>query len=358
MVAPALVLCGAVLTLGPAAVAEEGASSEPPRTASDVDGPLPRLGEVGPVTDAPEGLSLSPAVVEVPLQPGRRSEIVHVVANATEAPLRLRLDVAPATVGRDGPRPAGSSPSAVDDRATRLVLPADRLVLAAGEGAELRSTGEVGSGDSRVVALLATPAIEGAEEEGDHRTDAEDAEAAEDSEDAEHAENAVGDATIGGARAVAYVVLLDEAVPSGLRAAATEDAAPGTLAAIALAADRHAVVDVRVRVRSWLGVLHDHTVADLLVGPDEPRVLEVARPPGSPPGRLHLEVVGVDRTGTEARASVTTSAGAAGWLLVLAVALLLAAAATVVLAGRRLRSPARRPSSPPTDPPPAEEPDP
>jgi hypothetical protein len=109
-------------------------------------------------------------------------------------------------------------------------------------------------------------------------------------------------------------------------------------------------VDVRVRVHSWLGVLHDRTTADLLVGPDEPRVLEVARPAGSPPGRLHLEVVAVDRTGVEARASLTTTAGAAGWLVVLAVALVLTAAAAVVVAGR-LRSAARRPSAPTPDPP-------
>jgi hypothetical protein len=325
MAVSALLLGGVVLVIGPAAGAQEDASSDDPRTAADVDGPLPRLGEVGPVADAPDGLSLSPAVVEVPLEPGRRSEVVHVVANSTDTPLPLRLEVVPTALDRDGPRLDASTASADGDRATRLVLPVDRLVLAAGEGAELRSTGEVDSGHSLVIALLATPVSEDATDD-------------------------VG--------AVAYVVLVDEEVASGLQVTAAEDEATDTLAAVALATDRHAVVDVRVRVRSWLGVLHDHTTVDLLVGPDEPRVLEVARPAGSPPGRLHLEVVAVDRTGTEARTSLTTSAGAAGWLLVLAVLLVLVAAAAIVLAARRLRSTAGRARTSASDRPPVEEPDP
>jgi hypothetical protein len=325
-VVTALVLCGAALTVGPVAAAQDGAGREDTPTAAEVDGPLPRLGEVGPVTDAPEGLSLSPAIVEVPLQPGRRSEVVHVVANATGSPLMLRLEAIPASVDRDGPQVDGTAGAPDDGSPTRLVLPLDRLALDDGEGAELRSTGEVAPERSLVVALRATPLPS---------ADAED-----------------------GAGAVAYVVLIDGDSPSGLQVTAAEVEAADTLAGIALATDRHAVVDVRVRVHSWLGVLHDRTTADLLVGPEEPRVLEVARPAGSPPGRLHLEVVAVDRTGVEARASLTTTAGAAGWLVVLAVVLVLAAAAAVVVVGRRLRSAARRPSSPPTDPPAAEERDP
>jgi hypothetical protein len=335
MAVSTLLVSSAVLAFGPAVLAQEDAvrqddaDRDGARTTSEVDGPLPRLGEVGPVTDAPEGLSLSPAVAEVPLTPGRRSEVVHVVANTTDAPLPLRLGVVPAKVGRDGPRLDGSSSSAVDDRATRLVVPVDRLRLAAGEGAELRSTAEVEAGHSLVVALLAVP--ETADDAG---------------------EEGAGDA----AGAVAFVVLTDEEVASGLQVAAAEAESPGTLAEIALHTDRHAVVDVRVRVRSWLGVVHDQTTADLLVGPDEPRVLEVVRPAGSPPGRLHVEVVAVDRTGTEARATLATSAGAAGWLLVFAVALLTAAAVAVVVAARRLRSAASRAPAPAADPPPDEEP--
>jgi hypothetical protein len=322
----ALALCGAALAVGPVAAAQDGAGSEDPPTAADVDGPLPRLGEVGPVTDAPEGLSLSPAMVEVPLQPGRRREVVHVVANVTGSPLTLRLEAIPTSIDREGPKVDGTAGPPDDGSPTRLVLPLDRLALDDGEGAELRSTGEVAPERSLVVALRATPLPS---------ADAED-----------------------GAGAVAYVVLTDGNSPSGLQVTAAEDEAADTLARVALATDRHAVVDVRVRVHSWLGVLHDRTTADLLVGPDEPRVLEVARPAGSPPGRLHLEVVAVDRNGSEARTSLTTTAGPAGWLVVLAVALVLAAAAAVVVAGRRLRSAARRPNSPPTAPPPAEERDP
>jgi hypothetical protein len=326
-VVPALVLCGAALAVGHVAAAQDGAGSEDQPTAADVDGPLPRLGEIGPVTDAPEGLSVSPAIVEVPLRPGRRSEVVHVVANATGSPITLRLESIPASVGRDGPKIIDGAAGPPDDGGpTRLVLPLDRLALDDGEGAELRSTGEVAPGRSLVVALRATPLPP---------ADAEDGEAA-----------------------VAYVVLTDGGSPSGLQVTATEDGATGTLAVVGLATDRHAVVDVRVRVHSWLGVLHDRTTADLLVGPDEPRVLEVARPAGSPPGRLRLEVVVVDRSGVEARTSLTATAGAAGWLVVLAVAFVLTAAAAVVVAGRRLRSAARRPSTTPTEPPPVEERDP
>jgi hypothetical protein len=58
--------------------------------------------------------------------------------------------------------------------------------------------------------------------------------------------------------------------------------ADGT-ATVTVRADRPAVVDVRLRGRSWLGATTDQTVADLIVGPDG-RELEVDRPATRWPG--------------------------------------------------------------------------
>jgi hypothetical protein len=69
-----------------------------------VDGPLPRLGERGPAEGAPDGLAIAPAITEVRPAPGRRTELVHVVTNGTDAPLDLTIDVPTAPLGRDGPR--------------------------------------------------------------------------------------------------------------------------------------------------------------------------------------------------------------------------------------------------------------
>jgi hypothetical protein len=276
---------------GEARPTAEGGAGDEDRS-DRVDGPLPRVGARGPVEDAPDGLSLSPAVLEVATSPGRRVEVRHVVANTTDAPLELRIDVPNAAAASAGPaidpEPAAPLPA---DAAARLVAPVDRLQLAPGEGVDLLSTAEVTGASSGLVALRAT--------------------------------------TRGGTSVTALVVLADGSQPAGVQATARaaadgerrtsesaaegegeRDAEVGGLAGyVDLVADRHAVVDVRIRVRSWIGILSDRTLADVVVGPDEPRVLEVERPAGAPPGRLRLEVVTVDRAGDVARSEITTSVG-------------------------------------------------
>jgi hypothetical protein len=281
-------------------------------TPVEVDGPLPRLGDVGPVEGAPAGLSITPAVTESALEPGRRVEVTHVVANATDEVLELRIETSGTPVGEEGPRPrtdGGDDDAAVRsdreegaaDGPVRLVAPVSELRLGPGEAAELRSTGEVAAGASGVVALQAT--------------------------------------TPAGDRATALVVLADGSAAGDLAVGIREGGDGGVLAVVELRPSRHAVVDVRIRVRGWAGTASDRTLADLVVGPDRPREVAVDRPAGALPGRLHVEVVAVDRAGAEARASLTTRAGPAGWVPVVAALLLLGAVAVVVAVGRRrLRS--------------------
>jgi hypothetical protein len=276
----------------------------------EVDGPLPRLGDVGPVEGAPAGLSITPAVTELVLEPGRRVEVTHVVANATDQVLELRIGTSGMPVDAAGPRPptdGGDEDDAADDD-VRLVAPVSELRLEPGEAAELRSTGEVADGASGVVALQAT--------------------------------------TPAGERVTALVVLADGSVPDDLEVR-IRDGGDGALAIVELRPSRHAVVDVRVRVRGWAGTASDRTLAELVVGPDRPREVAVDRPAGALPGRLHVEVVAVDRAGEEARASLTTRAGPAGWMPVVAALLLLGAVAVVVAIAvrrRRLRSDGPPPS--------------
>jgi hypothetical protein len=277
----------------------EGGDGDRP---DEVDGPLPRMGARGPVEDAPEGLSLSPAVLEVTMPPGRRVEVRHVVSNTTDAPLELRIDVpsASATSGGPGVDPDLAAPLPAD-AAARLVAPVDRLLLPPGEGVELVSTAEVTATSSGLVALRAT--------------------------------------TRGGTSVTALVVLADGSQPAGLRTTARAEGDGGGLAGhVDLEADRHAVVDVRLRVRSWLGVLSDRTLADVVVGPDEPRVLEVERPTGAPPGRLRIEVVAVDRAGDVSRSEVTTSLGITPAAVALVLLLVAGVSVGVLLRRRHLRS--------------------
>jgi hypothetical protein len=306
--------------------AAAGAAEDEDGDRSDqVDGPLPRVGARGPVEDAPEGLSLSPAVLEVTASPGRRVEVRHLVANTTDTPLELRLDVPSASATPVGPiiDPDLAAPLPPDADA-RLVAPVDRLLLAPGEGVELISTAEVTDSSSGLVALRAT--------------------------------------TRGGTSVTALVVLADSSQPAGVRATARTGAdgeaarggdgeaarggdgggeggdSGGLAGSVELGADRYALVDVRVRVRSWLGVLSDRTLADVVVGPDEPRVLDVERPASSPPGRLRLEVVAVDRAGDVARSEFTTSVGVTPAAVAFLLLIVAGVSVGVLLRRRHLRS--------------------
>jgi hypothetical protein len=295
-----------------AAAAGDGAGEDGDRS-GQMDGPLPRVGARGSVEDAPEGLSLSPEVLEVTMSPGRRVEVRHLVSNTTDTHLELRLDVPSASVASAGPaidpEPAAPLPA---DAAARLVPPVDRLLLAPGEGAELVSTAEVAATGSGLVALRAT--------------------------------------TPGGTSVAALIVLADGSQPAGLRATARAgdddsggdgvqgDAGGGLAGYAELEADRHAVVDVRIRVRSWLGILSDRTLADVVVGPDDPRVLPVERPASAPPGRLRIEVVAVDRDGDVSRSEATTSVGITPAAVALVLLLVAGVSVGIVLRRRHLRS--------------------
>jgi hypothetical protein len=316
-----LLLCWCV-SAGPAAAIDGGA-----------DGPLPRVGDRGRVADAPEGLSISPGVQELVTPPGRRVEVRHLVANATGEPLELRVETPDVTVGRDGPdlQEVGTSPPA-GDVGGRLVAPLERLTLAPGDGVELVSTAELAVGDSGLhalrlstaggdvvtafVVLVGRPGPAGLEvttREGDGAP-----------------RPAPDGATLDGAT-------LDGEAPDGEApdGEAPDGEAPGSAAYVSLTAGRHAVVDVRIRVRSWLGVLSERTLADLVVGPDGPRVVAVARPVGAPPGRLRIEVAAVDRAGETAGSELVTSVGLTAPTL--AFVLLLVAGSLVALGYRRGR---------------------
>jgi hypothetical protein len=305
------------------------------------DGPLPRVGDRGPVRDAPDGLSVSPAILEVEAPPARRVEVRHLVANTTGEPLELSIDVAAVPVTGDGPEIPDETVAALPaDAQARLVAPVDRLLLAPGEAVELISTAEVAAGSSGLLALRAT--------------------------------------TAGGTSVAALVVVTDASLPVGLRSslrAPGEDPAPDgetpdaprdadaadptgdregpiparTTALLELAADRHAVVDVRIRVRSWLGVLGDRTVADLVVGPDGPRILAVDQPASAPPGRLRVETVAVDRAGEASRAELATDLGLTAPAVAVILLLVTGALVGVLRRGRRLRSDGTRTGDPPAD---------
>jgi hypothetical protein len=290
------------------------------------DGPLPHLGDRGRVADAPEGLSISPGVQELVTPPGRRVEVRHLVANATGEPLELRVETPDVTIGRAGPelQEAGTSPPE-GVTGGRLVAPVERLTLAPGDGVELVSTAELAAGDSGLHAIRLS--------------------------------------TAGGDAVTAFVVLVARAAPAGLEATtdeaggdrgpdpdgetphgeAPDGEAPGTAAYVSLTADRHAVVDVRIRIRSWLGVLSDRTIADLVVGPDGPRVVAVERPVAAPPGRLRLEVAAVDRAGETAGSELVTSVGLTAPIV--AFVLLLVAGSLLAVGYRRGRLGSRREGS-------------
>jgi hypothetical protein len=315
-----------------------GAVAAGPVAAVDggTDGPLPHVGDRGRAADAPEGLSISPGIQELVVPPGRRVEVRHLVANATGEPLELRVETPDVTIGRAGPelQEAGTSPPE-DDTGGRLVAPVERLTLAPGDGVELVSTAELAAGDSGLHALRLS--------------------------------------TAGGDAVTAFVVLVARAAPAGLEVTtdaaggdrgpapdgetphgeasdgeasdgeAPDGEAPGTAASVSLTAGRHAVVDVRIRIRSWLGVLSDRTLADLVVGPDGPRVVAVERPVGAPPGRLRIEVAAADRAGETAGSELVTSVGLTAPIV--AFVLLLVAGSLVAVGYRSGRLGSRREGS-------------
>jgi hypothetical protein len=283
-----------------------------------VDGPLPRMGDRGEVDGAPDGLSVTPAVVEVRVPPGRRVPVGHVLANRTGSTLQLEVDALPVPSSPDGPEvaalPVEAQPPLTDRAPFRLVPPASAVRLEDGHGAELWSTVEAMAGVSGVMALRArVPQRSG---EGADRAEA------------EHDRGVV-----------AYVVVADEGLSDDLAVHVDTDVAgAGELATVRLDAARHLVADVRVRVHSWAGVVADRTIRDLVVDPGPGRAVVVDRPARLLPGRVTVEVVAVTRTGEEARATGRVGLGltapaAATLLLVVAGGLALRA-----LRRRRLRS--------------------
>jgi hypothetical protein len=238
----------AVLLVAVPVAAPVAADAEP---AEERDGPLPRLDRVGPLVEGesddvdgppgPDRLSIAPAVVEVVVSPDRRREVRHVVANTTGRRLSLDLDVVEATATPDGPGPGRAGPVAAD-APVRLVAPVDGLVLDPGEGAVVVSTAQADPGEAGLFALR----VRAGDEE-----------------------------------ARAHVVVAADDV-AGTPALDLDLGADGT-ATVTVRADRPAVVDVRLRGRSWLGAATDQTVADLIVGPDG-RELEVDRPATRWPG--------------------------------------------------------------------------
>ena len=224
---PASVVCAALVLCVPLI----GATTTPAATA-ERDGPLPRLERIGPTEPPParDTLELSPAVVEVVAPPDRRREVRHVVANGLEVPLDLDIEVVAAATGPDGPYLLDDPPPA--SAPGRLVAPTDRLSLAPGEGAALISTVEVDAGQAVLLAVRATAAE--------------------------------------GSDAAAYVVVSAQDLPASPHLDLTM-AADGRVDLV-LGAARPAVVDMRIRSRSWLATTNDETLAGLVVGP-EPRRL-------------------------------------------------------------------------------------
>jgi hypothetical protein len=312
-----LVAIGPVMAVD-APAAQEGGSAVASRgdTPSGADGPLPHVGDRGPVEGAPDGLSLSPAVLEVAAPPGRRVVIRHLLANTTDGPLEVRIDVPRGSLGPDGPVIGTDvAPPMPADAAARIVAPLELVSLAPGEGIELQSTAEVTADSSALFAVRAT--------------------------------------TRGGTSVTALVVLTSTELPADLELAAraqprgttdgsTEGGGSGSTDGMAgsveLVAARYAVVDVRLRLRSWIGVLADRTVTDLIVGPDEPRILEVERPVGAPPGRLHIDVTAVDRAGEERRAAVATTVGITPALVAVVLLVIAGSSVGAVRRQRHLRS--------------------
>jgi hypothetical protein len=295
-----------------------------------VDGPLPRLGERGPADDAPDGLAIAPAITEVRPTPGRRTELVHVVTNGTDAPLTFALDVPTAPLGSDGPRLDAlddpPAPPLTDGEPARVVASTDQLTVPAGHGAELRSIAEADEGASGIYGLRATLPD--------------------------------GDA------AIAWVVVADAGLATDLELSlhdprdhdqSADQGEPSSLATLEVAVLRHAVVDVRLRVRSWSGVLQDLTLNDLLVGPEAPRTVTVDRPASALPGPLTVEVIATTRDGEVARADLDAAAGITPSLIAGTLVVLALLAIALVARRRHLRS--DRPTHVPTDEP-TEEPTP
>jgi hypothetical protein len=320
------VLVAALLVVGPLApgsASGHAAVDDAPLAVADltlaVDGPLPRLGERGPAEGAPDGLAIAPAITEVRPAPGRRTELVHVVTNGTDAPLDLTIDVPTAPLGRHGPRVEVLDdppvPVRSDAELARLVAPTEQLILPAGHGAELRSTAETTEGASAIFGLRAT--------------------------------GPDGDA------AIAWVVIADAGLATDLDVRLhgphdlDDDAEDPSLAVFEVTALRHAVVDVRVRVRNWTGVLQDLTLNDLLIGPEGPRAVAIDRPASALPGPLTVEAVAVSRDGEEARAELDADAGITPTLIAGALVVLALLAITLLGRRRHLRSDGRTGTAPP-----------
>jgi hypothetical protein len=109
---------------------------------------------------------------------------------------------------------------------------------------------------------------------------------------------------------------------------------------------------VRVRVRSWTGVLQDLTLNDLLVGPEGPRAVAIDRPASALPGPLTVEVVAASRDGEVARAELDAAAGITPTLIAGALVVLALLAIALLARRRHLRSdgPTAPPASSPHDP--------
>ena len=305
-------------------------------TAEERDGPLPRVERVGPTTPPPAAgsLQLTPAVTEVVVPADRRVEVRHVVANGLEVALDLDVEVLAGEVDAEGPtlgqhdtggptadqhdtgnpttdrhdtgdpttdRHDTGDPTAPTDP-VRLAPPVERVRLRPGEGAALISTAQADAGEAALLALTATAPD--------------------------------------GTRAAAWVVV------------AADDTAADPQLDLLLEADgqarltastvRPAVLDVRLRTRSWVGATSDDTVAEVVVG-TQPRRLPLSAPASRLPGPVAAAAVARTGTGEEtvARADRVVLPPLA-WL---AVALVLLAVVAVA-ARRHRRGHAWSPSGP------------
>lgn len=273
------------------------APAAPPAVADDRDGPLPRIEQVGPTSPAPDdgALEISPAVSEVVVAPDRRVEVRHVVANGLEQPLHLDVEVVAGDLGADGPgvaaRPVGSTDP------VRLVAPVEQLRLPPSHGAALISTAEADAGRARLLALRATAPD--------------------------------------GTAAVAYVVVSADDRPASpeLDLRLGDDGR----ATVTARADRPAVLDVRLRARSWAGSTHDRTASQLVVG-ERARTLPLDAPPARLPGPVSAVAVAVGDDGRVVARGERFVTPTAPWLLAPALLVLLVAAALVVR--RRRHGPA------------------
>lgn len=242
-------------------------------------------------------LRIEPAVAEVP--PGTVQELR--LANGGDVDLELALRAVATAANTQGePTPYDEDPPAD----VTVVLPTDRVVLAAGEVATF-GVAVAERSSSKIVAVQATsvdtePVVE-----------------------------------------VASLLVVGE---GGTIDDIAADLDPAGEASVRLDVSQALATDVRVRVRTWTGVLADRSFTPLAI-PPEGRELRVGfeRPPL--PGTVTLEVVAAQPEGAPVSYTTTTMVwpDRLQWLLLGAAVSILVGAVVLALRRRRARH---------TDPPP------